>query len=284
MSLAAGTRPGPYEILAPLGAGGMGEVHRARDTRLRRDVAIKVLPQAIASGGAWERFEREARAASALNHGVLKQQPSNNDARLWRAILHLLAGQNTVAQEDLRIILDREPLNGPARMFLGETIRMERDLPGAVQQQQQVLEQAPKNMSARNLALADMDGGELDKARGLLEEKRSMFPNNYMWRATWALLLALEGKRQEALQTMDNETLKFLGASVVTTLGAAEFYAVLENTPKALEWLEKVVRNGDERVEWFRKDPLLANIREDPRFRQIVDLIETRRKSQRVKR
>lgn len=102
--------------------------------------------------------------------------------------------------------------------------------------------------------------------------------------ATWALLLALEGKRQEALQTMDDETLKFLGASVVTTLGAAEFYAVLENTPKTLEWLEKVVRNGDERVEWFRKDPLLANIRQDPRFRQIVDLIETRRKSQQVER
>jgi len=68
MSLAAGTRLGPYEILAPLGAGGMGEVYRAHDTRLRRDVAIKVLPETIARGGAWERFEREAHAASALNH------------------------------------------------------------------------------------------------------------------------------------------------------------------------------------------------------------------------
>ena len=210
---------------------------------------------------------------------VLQQQPSNNDTRLWRAILRHLAGKNAAAQEDLRIILDREPLNGPARMFLGETLRMERNLAGAIQQQQQVLEQAPGNMSAvRNLALAYMDNGELDKARGLLEEKRSMFPNNYMWRATWALLLALEGKRQEALQTMDDETLQFLSASVVTTLGAAEFYAVLGNTPKALEWLEKVVRNGDERVEWFRKDPLLASIREDPRFHQIVDPIEARRK------
>src|SRR6266550_3918479 len=68
MSLASGTKLGPYEIVVPIGAGGMGEVYRAHDTRLRRDVAIKVLPQAIASGGAWERFEREARAASALNH------------------------------------------------------------------------------------------------------------------------------------------------------------------------------------------------------------------------
>jgi predicted Zn-dependent protease len=123
-----------------------------------------------------------------------------------------------------------------------------------------------------------MNAGELNKARDLLEAKRSMFPGNYMWRATWALLLAREGKSKEALETMDDETLKFLSASVVTTLGAAEFYAVLGNTPKALEWLEKVVRNGDERVEWFRQDPLLANIRQDPRFQQIVDPIEARRK------
>jgi|SRR5271157_646235 len=68
MSLFAGERLGPYEILAPLGKGGMGEVYKARDTRLHRDVAIKVLPQAFATEAARERFQREARAASALNH------------------------------------------------------------------------------------------------------------------------------------------------------------------------------------------------------------------------
>ena len=68
MSLAAGERLGPYEILAPIGKGGMGEVYRARDPRLNRDVAVKVLPQAFATDAARERFQREARAASALNH------------------------------------------------------------------------------------------------------------------------------------------------------------------------------------------------------------------------
>src|SRR5215217_7184615 len=69
LALASGSRLGPYEIVSPLGAGGMGEVYRAIDTRLDRVVAIKVLPDGLtASPQALERFQREARAASALNH------------------------------------------------------------------------------------------------------------------------------------------------------------------------------------------------------------------------
>src|SRR3954470_8819128 len=66
--LSAGDKLGPYEILALLGNGGMGEVYRAQDTRLHRDVAVKVLPQAFQTEAARERFQREARAASALSH------------------------------------------------------------------------------------------------------------------------------------------------------------------------------------------------------------------------
>ena len=69
MPLSNGTRLGPYEILAPLGAGGMGEVYRARDTRLDRTVAIKVLPEHLSQQPQLrERFEREARAVSSLSH------------------------------------------------------------------------------------------------------------------------------------------------------------------------------------------------------------------------
>ena len=67
MALAPGTKLGPYEIQSPLGAGGMGEVYRATDTRLNRDVAVKILSSSLtAEPSAKQRFEREAHTASAL--------------------------------------------------------------------------------------------------------------------------------------------------------------------------------------------------------------------------
>src|SRR5215472_2739 len=69
MALAPGTRLGPYEILQPIGAGGMGEVYRARDTRLERTVAVKILPPHLSSDPVRkQRFEREAKIVSNLNH------------------------------------------------------------------------------------------------------------------------------------------------------------------------------------------------------------------------
>src|ERR1700693_2691074 len=69
MALTSGTKLGPYEIQSPLGAGGMGEVYRARDTRLDRNVAVKILTQGLASTPeVRQRFDREARAISSLNH------------------------------------------------------------------------------------------------------------------------------------------------------------------------------------------------------------------------
>ena len=69
MPLQPGTTLGPYEILAPIGAGGMGQVYKARDTRLDRTVAIKVLPEHVAADpDLKQRFEREAKALAALDH------------------------------------------------------------------------------------------------------------------------------------------------------------------------------------------------------------------------
>jgi serine/threonine protein kinase len=74
MSLAAGSRLGPYEILAPLGVGGMGEVYRAKDTKLKRDVALKVLPGAFADDPErMARFQGEAELLASLNHPNIAQ-------------------------------------------------------------------------------------------------------------------------------------------------------------------------------------------------------------------
>src|SRR6516164_8257190 len=95
MPFSSGTRLGPYEIVTLVGAGGMGEVYRARDTRLSRDVAIKVSKEQFS-----ERFEREARAVAALNHPHICQLYD--------------VGPNYLVME----FLDGQPLKGPLPLEL----------------------------------------------------------------------------------------------------------------------------------------------------------------------
>src|SRR6202023_2050101 len=92
MPLSAGTRLGPYEILAPIGAGGMGEVYRARDTKLKRDVAIKVLPDVFARDPErMARFQREAEVLASLNHPNIAAIYGVEDSAL---IMELVEGES----------------------------------------------------------------------------------------------------------------------------------------------------------------------------------------------
>src|SRR5437867_2465068 len=106
MTLSSGARLGPYEILAPLGAGGMGEVYRATDTRLGREVAIKVLPEHMAKDPqALARFEREAKAVAALSHpNILAIHDFGSEQGVAYAVTELLEG------ETLRTRVSRSPL------------------------------------------------------------------------------------------------------------------------------------------------------------------------------
>ena len=101
MTIESGTRLGPYEIVSPIGAGGMGEVWRAKDTRLDREVAIKVLPPGLAENELFlQRFEREAKAISQLNHShvctlydVGASSPDGS-ATVHYLVMELLAGES----------------------------------------------------------------------------------------------------------------------------------------------------------------------------------------------
>ncbi len=92
MTLSAGTLLGPYEVLSPLGAGGMGEVYRARDGKLNRDVAIKVLPDSVARNpDRLARFEREAKVVAALSHpNILAIHDFGNQDGTAYAVMELL--------------------------------------------------------------------------------------------------------------------------------------------------------------------------------------------------
>src|SRR6202140_3368850 len=106
MPLAPGTKLGPYEILAPIGAGGMGEVYRAKDSRLGRDVALKILPESFArEPDRLRRFEQEARAVATLNHpNILAIHDIGQHNGTPFLVSELWEG------ESLRAALDRGPL------------------------------------------------------------------------------------------------------------------------------------------------------------------------------
>src|SRR5688500_11209959 len=98
MSLAAGTRLGPYEIVSAIGAGGMGEVYRARDARLGRDVAIKILPDLFAGDAdRVARFQREAQLLASLNHPHIAQIYGLEEAGSQRALVLELVDGPTLA-------------------------------------------------------------------------------------------------------------------------------------------------------------------------------------------
>src|SRR5918994_3182386 len=101
MALTVGSRLGAYEILAKLGEGGMGEVYRARDRRLDRDVALKVLPEAVATDpDRLLRFEREAKALAALNHPHIAQiygledGPAEAGPHIRALVMELIEGED----------------------------------------------------------------------------------------------------------------------------------------------------------------------------------------------
>jgi len=210
--------------------------------------------------------------------------PRDLDARNWLGNSLLLSENLAEAKQLFLGLLEQDPLFWPARMNLAEILNLEGDPSAGVRELEKILEQDPRNSYAiQKIARIFIDINDLPQARLRLEGLPEAGRKNFDARLTWAILLALEGKTAEARAAMDEECLKFAALSPNSVLSPAEFFAVIGEPQKALDWLEKAVRIGDERPEWFRRDRLLASIRDLPRFKQIEDSIAYRR-AQRAKK
>jgi Tfp pilus assembly protein PilF len=226
--------------------------------------------------GRKELVPQEARMAMSLD-------PGEKDGPNFLAIYHQWNGEYEQSQALLRGLLAADPLFFPARCNYGENLRQMGNTAASIQEQQKVLEQDPKIIvPLMNLVLAHITAGHIAEARETLTKAQTFEPQNYQVRLFLALQLAVENRRTEALQAMDAEVLKY-GNLIMFASNVAEFYAVLGDTAKALDWLDRAVRLGDERAEWFERDPLLASIRTEPRFREIVNGIRSRREQRKGK-
>ena len=90
-------------------------------------------------------------------------------------------------------------------------------------------------------------------------------------------------KRNEAAKAMDSGLIAYLELNPLMTLIGAESHALMGDRARALYWMERAVRNGDERIEWFRQNPWLVNVRSDPRFEGIISSIASRRKERQAR-
>ena len=203
LSLTPNTRVGVYEIIAPVGAGGMGEVYRARDTRLHRDVALKVLPDAFASDPErLARFEREAQTLAGLNHPHIAQIYGVEDSQGTRALV-----MEFVDGEDLRQRLERGALP------LDDALAIARQMTDALAAAHE------SGIIHRDLKPANVKLGSDGRVK-LLD---------------FGLAKAFEGPGQSAVNAMNSPTLTARATAVGVILGTAAYMAPEQAKGKSVD-------------------------------------------------
>jgi len=246
--------------------------------------------------------EREARAVIAKNpelssaHGLLgasllylnRQEearreiqtaltidPSSQSGMAWRTLDARHGGRFAEAEAGARAHLDAVPLFWAVRVMLAEILLEQGRTDEARREVEKVIEQDPGNLSAaRTMARIELHEGDTAVARDLLEGVSAPGHPNFRVRMLWALLLAREGDCAAASTALDPETLKYAGTALFAPAQVAEIHSLCGRNAEALDWLDRAVRGGDGRSTWFRENPLLAGVREEPRFRWIVEAVE----------
>ena len=199
----------------------------------------------------------------------------------WGVVLRMLREQQAENSEVLlRQWNERFPVDNPPRMLLGELQRLRGDTVAAIATLERVFQQGAEHPAAIwFLTMAYLDAGQPGRARALQESKRASFERNYMWRHARALTLAVEGRGEAALAAMDSGTLKWARLCWDSTATTADFYALLGDRAKAIEWLQLAISRGDERISYFRRNPRLALLRDDPAFQSMLKSVAARRQS-----
>jgi tetratricopeptide (TPR) repeat protein len=255
-----------------------GDIYRAEEELRRALKEDPEGPRGHALMGAVHFYQGRGDLAIEEAEQAVRLAEKDLGGRMWRLILGRFHGETEEAVRAGQELIQSEPLFWPSRYNLGELYREQGKTAEAVREQEKVLEQDPQNVAAlRCLARTHLDAGNLPLARRTLERLRPQDRENFRVRLVRAQLYAVERKRALALKEMDEPMLKYADLQPFAALDAAEIYAVLGEKDKAIEWLDRAMRKGDDRAEWFRRDPLLVSIREEPRFKQILDSIAYRR-------
>ena len=201
-------------------------------------------PVYISTWGAKSLFWSEAEKALRINR-------VETDGYNWLVNYCLLNEDIPRAEAFARQALERAPLFFPVRMNLGQPSDSKGDAAGAIREQEKVLDSDPQNIYAiTSIAAIYTDANDLPKIRETLQRSRPADRQNYQIRIAWALMLLLEGKRAEAIKEMDEEVLKWAAVAFPATESIAQFYALLGETAKAIDWLDRSVRNGIEHADW----------------------------------
>jgi Tfp pilus assembly protein PilF len=213
--------------------------------------------------GRFELLRKEAEAATRLD-------PQDTDASIPLANYLMIRGDYTESQRLCRRLMTFNPFFFPARIVWADAARQLGDVAGATAEINKVLDTDPHNVLALQLlSFIQIAQGDAAAARKTLAGVAPQDRGNYNIRLAWADVYAFEHDRGRALKEMTPQTVNVFRLDPALVIMLAEFYALLGEKQQAVDWVEKAIRGGDERADFFATDPLLASLRDDPRFKAL---------------
>jgi tetratricopeptide (TPR) repeat protein len=251
-----------------------------REIRKALDLAPEYATARVGLGAAYLHLNR-AQLARVEFERALALDPANFPATAWLGIDAHRAGDHARAEALSRACLKQAPLFFGARYLLADVLFEQGRSEEARREIEKIYEQDADNVAAHcssvRLSLAN---GDVARARADLDHmlKLEAARSNFRLRLAEALLLAHEHRDDEARGRLDASLAKYAEIAPFAAAQMAEVYSAVGRTDDALDWLDRAVRSGDERVDWFRRNPFLAGVRDKPRFGEILRAVEARRK------